>query len=305
MSIPSTNYGKIIDQLRKDRKISRDDLVDGIMSKRNYQRFTSGETSIPNSKLSRLVDKMLLDFIEVNQFIMRTEDHQKLKFREMFELFRQMRYKECLIKLSGIDKDLLVSDSSKQIYNYIDTVVAFALDDSLTSVTIDKLSKLLDYPNILNYSTINSIELNGLIHLNGLLSNNQDSSITDYLFEMLSSKKSNIIGWEAYKAPIAYASLARGYYRLSNYERCVEACNLGIETSRLSGIGFATLNLYSYKALAFNRMLMSDDAIDAAIKVYLLLNVEDNPARKETYIRILNENLNIDIEEFVQIKKGT
>ena len=304
MSIPSTNYGKIIDQLRKDRKISRDDLVDGIMSKRNYQRFTSGETSIPGSKLSLLLDKMKLDYYLVNQFIQEEQNDSSDRFKEAFILVMQLKFKEAYIKLSTIDKDSIVEHSAKQEYEFIDLLCRIELKSISNNEIIDNLQRIINFPDILDFKTINIIEFNALIKLNNYLTKVNDCRILEFFHNIAIKNDTKILSKDTSKTTIIYATLAKGYYNTGSYELAVEVCDKGISYSRNSLITQGVVNLFAYKALALQKMLKKHEAVNSAIQAYLLLLFEDNTDKLEIFKSILEKNLEIKFDEIIQIKKG-
>jgi len=83
------HYGALIEKIRKDRNLSREDLCDNIMSKRNYQRFASGEVSISSDKIFKLVNNLGLDVYSIQNIYKKTTTDEYSKLIEAYNFISQ------------------------------------------------------------------------------------------------------------------------------------------------------------------------------------------------------------------------
>ena len=94
------NMGKVIDQIRQERMMSREDLCDEIMSVRNYQRFIREEVNVSNDKLNKLVDRLNLDFFTVSEIFRYRSQNKYSQLHHIYHLMQsnsdQAAYEELM-----------------------------------------------------------------------------------------------------------------------------------------------------------------------------------------------------------------
>lgn len=303
MTTSSQEYGKLIDQLRKDRLMSRQELVDGIMSQRSYQRFASGQSQVSNTKLNMLIDRLGLEPMNVKQYFAKHQESALFRFVEAHKEVMKLNYNEAKVKLATIDKDSLKTKISLQEYEYLTVAIERGLKNISQEETIELYKEIVNYPEILNYKVINIVEFNVLQLLNTLLTLKQDYSITEFFKKFLDSGNSSLISLEEDKSLVIYAVLAQGYYNLKDYESVIDICNKGILYSKTTFGKFGIVNLFAYKAASLLKMLLHEEANQAMIKTYMLLLIEDNSKKTQVYIDFFKKEFNIDISKLITINK--
>ena len=297
------NYGRLIDQIRKDRNISRVDLCEDIMSVRNFQRFSTGDVSVSNDKIVKLIDRLNLDYFTFQEIYKSKYENEYSKLKEAFNLAVKWEYKKALVELSKVDKDTITSSFNNQMYNYTEVFIKKGNDLISDSEFTSRIESIIDYPNILKNKIINVIELNALFSLNTKLYLKKDRSIVDFFINCVQNDNFKTYWINSEVLSSIYATISKTLYSLEEYETCLEYCEVGLKycrsTERL--VGFA--NLLGYKALAYNKLGFQSEAIDAAIKTYMELIVEDNKSKTNMFVKIIESNLNIKFSEIISIKK--
>jgi len=178
------HYGALIEKIRKDRKMSRDDLCEGIMSKRNYQRFTSGEVSISSDKIVLITDRLMLNTFSLQEIykIDNQDEYQKLK--KAFNLVSQWNENEANKILATIDYDLITSIVNKQIYDITNLLIKKKNKKISDLEYFTKTENLIDYPKILKKNILNNVELSGLFALMIKETKDKENRILNYLINL-------------------------------------------------------------------------------------------------------------------------
>lgn len=303
MESTSHEYGKLVDQLRKDRKMTRLELVDGIMSQRSYQRFASGEVQVSNSKLNQLIDRLGLEYMNVKQYFAQHQEKTLFRFKDVHNLVMKLDYLEARVKLSLINKDSLDNKISIQSYLYLETAIARGLKEINQEQAIEAYKNIVDFPKILEFNVLNIIEFNILQLLNTLLTFKKDFRIIEFFEKFLNSGNTRLISLEEDKSLVIYAVLAKGYYNLEDYEKVLEVCDNGIEYSKTTFGKFGIINLYAYKASALAKMLKLDQAKDAMLLTYMSLLIEGNEKKTKVYIDFFEKSFDIKINELMTVNK--
>ena len=297
-----SNYGRLIDQLRKDRNLSRQDLCEGIMSLRNFQRFANGEVSISNDKLSKLVDKLKIDYFYFQQMMLYYDYSEYVETRNAFNETMDLEYKEALFKLAKIDRDKIDSDYLKQLYD-----IAFLKTKINAKKNVNesfrKLEKVVDYPEVLKKKIVNKNEISALITLCTIYSKKGDRDIIDYLIGLVSTDSfANQPFIQDIVIPI-YSTIAKGLYLIESLEECLEFCNKGIQEIQKGFYFGSPTNLFAYKTLVLNKLGKYEEAIESAILLYMDLAIQNSPRKSEVYLNTIEENLGIKFDELIIINK--
>ena len=302
MNILINNYGKLIEQLRKDRKLSRQDLCNDIMSVRNYQRFSQDEVKISHDKLLKLIDRIGLDYFTFHQIYKTRIGNEHNHLINAFNHTCNWEFQKAELQLAFVDKENVESGYDTQMYMITKALINLKKKTLASENWYTEIEKAIDFPKILEKKVINMIELNALFTLNRKYSSNQDSKVTDYFINLLDNGYENL-GIRGDFIPAVHASICQSLYRLDRHYEVIEYADKGIEycktNQRLSGYA----NLLGYKALSQNKVGDFDEAIENAILVFMELKIEDNPEKTRLFTEIMETNLNINYEELIYIKQ--
>lgn len=303
MENSSKQYGELIERIRKDRKLSREELCEGIMSKRNYQRFASGEVSIASDKLTLITDKLMLNTYSLQEIFKTYHQDEYLKLKKAYNSISQWNPIEGKRILASIDYDSISSKVNRQIYNLSDLMIKKNDEKIIDADYVDAIKSIIDYPNVLKRTILNTIELSALFIIMDFETKKNKSDVAAFFIELL-NKSGETSYWltSEIKTGIC-ANISKGLYQLGKYEESLEYSNKGLQASKetLKFIGF--INLLGYKLLALNKLGRFDDALQVSIRLYMHVLVEEDKNKIEYVKNVINSNLNIYIEEIVCIKK--
>lgn len=297
------DYGKLIEEIRKSRKMSRNELCENIMSSRNYQRFSNGEVSISHDKIVKLTDRLGLDYFSFSHFVRRKTEDDYSRLVRVHNHIEKWENDKAKIVLATIDKDNLLSERNKFLYRFNEIFLNKNNKVIESKTFYSQIMELIKFPDILEYDIVNEEELNCLCYLNTYFINNGDDKINTYLESIINDRKYiKHMGYESILS-VCYTSVAKGYFGLTNYMKCLEICDQGIIHCQTNNLITGLSNLHGYKALAYDQIGEFEMANEEFIKTYMVLSIENNHQKTKAFISTIEKNLKIRIEDLIKIKK--
>lgn len=295
------NMGKVIDEIRQERKMSREDLCEDIMSVRNYQRFITEEVNVSNDKLNKLVDRLNLDFFTVSE-IFRHRSHNKYsQLHHIYHLMQSNSDKEAYKELKKIKINTIESSYTLLFYKYLKIDLERQLGITPIENSLEELQELIDYPNILGYEVLNFIELNVLVILNTHFSKKEDHNVADFLYGYLLDDRLNAKGILTSFLPALYSSTAQSLGTFMEYEKALEIANKGLLECKKLQMYNSMHNLLFFKAIAHLKLDQEEEAHATVKRLYALLYTLNEPDKDNEYFpileRIFDKKLIIEFKE--------
>jgi transcriptional regulator with XRE-family HTH domain len=281
------NMGNVIDQIRLERQLSREDLCDDIMSVRNYQRFITGEVNVSNNKLQLLIDRLNLDFFTVSEIYRHRADDLYSKLQNVYQLMQSNSDKAAYELLQKIS----IKNNSSTYLELFYTYLLFDLERQLQIVpleqSIERLSELISYPQILEYKVLNFIELNVLVILNTYYAKKEDHTIADFLYQYLLDDNLNKKGILSSFLPALYSSTAQSLGTFMEYDKSLEIATKGLDQCRKLQMYSSMHNLLFFKAISEQKLGLEKESKDTVKRLYALLDALDEPDKTKEYNPIL------------------
>lgn len=291
------HYGALIEKIRKDRKLSREDLCEDIMSKRNYQRFASGEVSISSDKIFKLVENLGLDVYSIQNIYKKTTTDEYSKLIEAFNFVSQWKFKEAMLIHSTIDKDSIKENANRNLYNLTNLLIKRHNEKILDSDFYSQIEDMIDFPNILTKKVLSVYEINSLFILSKKYIKKSDSSIIDFFHNLIKDYEKHSYWLIDEYISLIFTYITRGIYHFERFDDCIEFCNKGIEYCRKTGNYTGFENLLAYKSLSLNEMNLHQEAVEVAKLLNMLLILGDHEAKKNRYLNHIIEKLGITIDD--------
>lgn len=292
----NSNMGKIIDELRQERMMTREDLCEDIMSVRNYQRFVAEEVNVSNDKLGKLIDNLSLDYFTVREISRHRGEGKYTKIHKVYQLMQSNSDQQAYNSLKKIKRNLIESDYMTLFYDYLKIDLERQLKIIPQNEAINQLIELIKYPAILEFKVLNFIELNILVILNLHFSKLEDKTITEFLYQFLLEDNLSEKGLNESFLPSLYSSTAQSLGTFMNYKKALEICDKGImECMKLKM--FTTLHqLYFFKALAHLKLDQDKEMLKTLQRLYTLLHTLDEEDKSKEYLETIKTVFNINLE---------
>jgi hypothetical protein len=299
----SKEFANFLEELRKSRNFSREQLTDGIISLRHYYRFINGESSLRNETVSALLDRMEINPFEAYSKYAERENEQHRLLYEVYGLVKASKYSEALSIFKTINPNQISISRHQKLYDFLDIILLSENDDIDEEIRYEELCNLIDYPEILDNNIFTTYELNALILIsNYLVKTTQDFTVTNFLYRVLTDtdKYYHLHGSEN-KIGI-FASVAKDMGRQRKYNESLELCkiayNYSIESNSIKGMPSLLLT----KAVTEKHLSLKDDYLLTLQKIFALLKFLDNPALHKIFSQSIMKIFDTEEKELIDWK---
>ncbi|MEC9484938.1 MAG: hypothetical protein UMR38_03565 [Candidatus Izemoplasma sp.] len=299
------NFAQFIEELRISRNLSREDFVDGIISTRQYQRFLNGESSIKNNNMTDLLERLEINSIDIYYQYLATNDDYIKKLTDAYQAYFNRNLLKTTQILSNINSDNISNDYYLKYYRFLKINTDIQLKKVPTSMGMEKLKELVDYPNILEHKILNFIEINILISLSDyIVTEEKDFRIANYLFDKLKSNpKLPNLSQISYK-PALYSYVARTLGHIKEYEKSLQIAKTGLEICEKYQIYAGVNSLLYYHALGEKYVYDDKRHLETLRRLYFSLHIFNETPRTKTYKKFIQKNFSVSFEDLFEIKNA-
>lgn len=301
MNDGARDFGLFIDGLRIERDISREDLCDGIMSLSQYKRYLRGDTSIPNGKLILIADRLKFSINELHILFSRKYDNDKNRVLHLYKLVLEQKVNEAYELGRSFGKESFISDYSAQMYDFCMLILQHSLNLVSDVHVLDLYSKLIDYPNCIQKSSFNMIEISTLIQIVSLSAKVGNFEAASFLYDILSSDNFELSSSEKSSyLPSVYSNLAKILGMQKDYIKVLEITNRGIKYCKLNFRTASLPNLFFYNALAYLILNQREKALVSAKKTFMLVHIEENIEKFNFFKHLFEKQFNMKLENLIK-----
>jgi len=301
MNNGAREFGLFIDGLRIERDVSREDLCEGIMSLSQYKRYLRGDTSIPNGKLIQIADKLKFSINDIHLLYSRKHDSDNNKVLHLYKLVQEQKVKEAYELGRKLGKETFISDYTTQMYDFCMLILQHSLNLVSDVHVLDLYSKLIDYPNCIQKSSYNIVEISTLIQIVNLSAKVGNFEAANFLYEILASDSFELSSSEKSSyLPSVYSNLARILGMQEDFTRVLEITNRGIKYCLLSFRTTSLPNLYFYNALAYLVLDQKEKALTSAKKTFMLIHIEGNSEKFIFFKSLFERQFEMDLDDLIK-----
>lgn len=304
MLTSTENHGELIEQLRKARNITRDELCADIISKRNYQRFTKNEVNISSEKIMLLIDRLGLDYFMYRVTYKKANEANYSLLNSAFNKLVALDLKDAEILLTRIDKEALESKVNIQTYDYIELILNHSKANLSSDILISKLKELINYPEVLEKSVLNRVEINSLVTLVSRTYHEDKKEIIDYMVSVIENSSSfniNELSTNDYKTLLS--AVVAGYYAIKEYNKCIHYADVAIINNTADHSIKGLTNLYGYRILSMHRLNQKNKIDEFLLPLYNLLMFENNEYRINSFNKVFKKELGYTITNIFKTEK--
>jgi transcriptional regulator with XRE-family HTH domain len=296
------NMGKIIDEIRQERKLTREDLCEEIMSVRNYQRFINEEVNLSNDKLSKLIDRLNLDYFTLREIYAHRSEDIYSQLHSIYQLMQGNSDQIAYDALQKVNTKNIDSNYVQLFYNYLKIDLERQLQIVPLDESIKKLEELIDYPEIMDFEVLNFIELNVLAILNTYYTKKEDDTIANFLYKFLTDTNLNKKGLMPSFLPSLYSTTAQSFGSFLQYDKALEVSNKGIEECIKLQMFNGLYHLLYFKSLSELKLGKKEESLITQKRLYALLYALDEEDKKREYLQIFDTAFNNKLEINFYIK---
>ncbi|PAT01271.1 hypothetical protein CI105_07380 [Candidatus Izimaplasma bacterium ZiA1] len=293
------NLAIYIDEIRKAKKITREDFLFEVVSLRQYKRYLYGESEIPFNiviSLARRVD------IEPLNLLYDFEQEIKKETKTINSLFYHVAnydFEKVEDLLKVINKDAFLSERNEIYYKY--TVITYDYFTRKNSgvQTASLYASLIDYPKILNFSIIDSVDMFVLSNLIDFVSKEEQADIVEKIKSLLDNDSKVIAGNIDYTYPRLITKLGK-YYGMNNmFDEVIEVCHKGISNAMDSKNLYCLEYFYYYLAIAYFRLENYSLRDKYIFLTYSAVNTRNDQKMFNKFNTLIEKDFDIKYDRFM------
>lgn len=281
MSDNTKDFGLFIDGIRLDRNMSREDLIDGIVSLSQYKRYLRGAAPIPNTVLILIADRLKISISDLHIIYQSKQDTQYNKIQDIYKHIRNYEYEVANKEARKMLNEQFISSTNKLFFDFCFINIQYNLNLISDVHVLDKYSQLIDYPKCTKNETFTWIELNILMQIARISSKIENYEPSNLIYDMLTDSNFKYVHSEDKSIiPVHFTSLAAILGRQGKFEEVIILTDEAINHCKKYQISTALSTLFLTKAFALRDLERNDEAIIEADKALMQLYIED---KKEKY----------------------
>ncbi len=295
-SMELANY---LEKIRFGRNVSQEEFVSGIVSIRQYQRYKNGDSVLPYEKIDQFAEKLGINTKKLMAEFERAKSQQYTKINQFYNAVANNDYKNALDLKKELDKDLIISEEGRKYYKHAKIVFKYYSRELTLEEVINRVSDLVDYPDILKQQYYTDVEVLILSFLLSVFTGKQQEMLLMKLNQLFENVDNIMAGDSEYIYTLILMRIAKTFGIRRDYPRVIYYCELGIDR----GIQYKQYYLWEYffyyKALAHYALGQSEQYDESLLKCYHVLNMEGNHAKISKFTSLIEKDFNINYKSYV------
>ncbi|MGS0971698.1 MAG: hypothetical protein ACVCEJ_00420 [Candidatus Izemoplasmataceae bacterium] len=288
-----------IEKIRYGRNISQEQMLNGIISIRQYRRYLYGKVEIPFGVFAQLAMRLN---VSPKNLILEFEEEKNKEKRLIIEYYNAVgSYDEKKIDelYHKIDKDNIIDSEQLVFFNSANIIHLYNQGKLSKKEVADTHKDLVGYPKILS----NKILTDNEMYLLGTISqyDPETKQVIMEKFETIFHTDELVVSGDnivTYTQVLFW--LAKYTGSLKQYNKTIEYSNMGIKYNTQFKSRYLMSYFYYFKSLSHYRIGNQIKYEKALYKTILYLELESSQSRTEHFYETIKKDLNIDPLTFVR-----
>ena len=286
-----------VESLRRGKKLTINELIQDIVSLRQFKRYLYGESNIPTDVLFKLCRRLNIEPITAIKNYDKSLKEENFMINTLHKHIVSKRFKEAENTIKHLRSSSFYSERNSNYFGICNSLYMHQVENLSDSRYIELISKEISYPELLKSDVIDLVEAFGLVSIVKITKNNEEKQkIMMFLLEKISLKGSLIEGDSSYIYPYVIISLAKEFGKSEDVENVISLCNIGINNQKSNNSSYGLSQLHYYASLAnnsINDISMRNHHIAAC---YYSLKLNENDKNKiERLTNVIKKDYGNDI----------
>jgi transcriptional regulator with XRE-family HTH domain len=284
-----------LDNIRIQKKMTVEELCDGICGDRQYRKYVKGDTNISEKRLMEFVNKL---GISARDFYYSLYDKDRYDFNDIKNLYIQLEQKdfsEFNTKLDVLSKLEGLSSHNQRFLSFIRTKYLLDKKEILESTAIAQLSKICEYPSCLKMNVFDFVDIISLHLIAQLEYKCGKTDSVDLLLRILKDRSIMYITSETESMlPSIYSNVSIILGRLGRIEAWVSLATEGIDFCLKNDYGKSLTRLYYSLSMAHKQLNNGTLAEHYAALCYSNAIARNNPNEAQQFFKLLEKDFHKD-----------
>ncbi|MBN2877905.1 MAG: hypothetical protein JXL85_09680 [Bacilli bacterium] len=295
-SMELSNY---LEKIRFGRNVSQEEFVSGVVSIRQYQRYKIGASVIPYEKIEQFAEKLGITTKKLLTEFEKEKNVQYAKINAFYNAVANNDYKNAINLKNDLDKDLIISDEGKKYYEHAKIVYDYYSRKLTLNEVINKVSRLINYPDILLQQYYTDVEVLILSFLLSVFSGKQQEMLLNKLNSLFDSQESIMSGDSDYIYTLILMRIAKTFGIKRDFPKVIYYCDMGLERGILHKQYYLWEYFFYYKALAHHALGQREDFDNSLLRCYNVLNMEGNHSKMEKFTALIEKDFDISFRNYI------
>jgi transcriptional regulator with XRE-family HTH domain len=297
MSENTRNFCLFIDGLRLDRHISREELIDGIVSLSQYKRYLRGAASIPNSVLIQIADRLKLSISGLHHVYESKQNSQLNKISNIYTYMKNFKFNDAYSSANKIRDDIFISSYNKLFFDFCLISIQHNLGMVSDIHALEMYSTLIDYPECIENETFNWIEINILMEIVKVSSKMDNFSPSNHMYKIVTSPEFKFLSsGDSLFIPTILSSLSPILGKQQKFEEVLVLAKEGIDYCRKYQTSGALATLFLTEAFALVDLNRIEEAKESSKKALMQIYIEDNVEKFAHFKKIIMKRIDLTEE---------
>ncbi|MDY0294879.1 MAG: hypothetical protein RBQ71_03625 [Acholeplasmataceae bacterium] len=296
----SKNFALYFDRLRYEKGMTQEEFVDQIISMRQFRRYLNGSSYMPHDVITKFSERlgyrpqhMILEF--ESEKIQETK-----KVNVFYNLVANRGYKEAYQMMEDFPLDSVIETYNKFFYQHATHYLFYRTGKITEEELLDQTLTLIDYPNILQRSSLSSIEMVALSSLVGISCFKEPDRVAERLIVFSDNPNRIYSGQSEHMQTLVLYRLAEYYGRNERYKEVINVCNRAISFNKEFRSYYLLDFLYYFNALAFYRLGQMEAFEESLFRVYATLQADGLSLRYQRLHDLVKGDWGIFLHDFAQ-----
>jgi len=296
-SMELSNY---LEKIRFGRNVSQEEFVSGVVSIRQYQRYKNGDSVIPYEKIDQFAEKLGINTKKLLTEFERERAKQYTKINSFYNAVANNDYKNAISLKKELETDFIISEEGRIYFQHALIVYDYYSRKLTMNEVIDKVTKLINYPEILKQQYYTDVEVLILSFLLGVFPEKQQEMLLNKLNDIFNSEDSIMAGdSNDYIYTLILMRMAKTFGIKKDYPKVIYYFDLGIEKGIARKTYYLREYFFYYKALSHHALGHKEEFNDSLLRCYNVLNMEGNHSKFEKFTALIEKDFNISFRSYV------
>lgn len=283
-----------MEKIRYIKKISQEEFLHDITSIRQYQRYLTGQCTIPLSIAYSLSDRLGIPFEKMMFTYSQSFDQEEAWVKGFFNAIVTKNYMKSDLIEQSLQKHIFIDHQKESIYICAVLLKRYQLNQIHKAEFVARLNELVDINKIKKAKTISdteSIILGVLIEY----SRDQQEELLDIFLQIQSNNIILINGYNSYVILQIWYWIVKTLGRKERFNEVILYSKKIIKLQNESYSYYLLEHFYYFLSLAYMYTKRNQDQISTLIKLKKLLNVVEQSKKKNVFDKV-KRHMNIDLE---------
>lgn len=295
-SIEITTY---LEKIRYQKNMSQADFCRDIVSIRQYQRYKIGLSEISHDKIEQFAERLGINYNKLLSDFEKEKQIQNIQITNYYNAVANKDNKNAISIKNKINPSFIITEDSKKYYAYTVAVQDFYSSKIEREELLRILTKIIDYPNILEAEYSSDIEILILSFLLNIFIGEEQEEILHKLNSIFKESNNTLSGNSDYVYSLIIMRLARLYGIRRDFNNVLYYCDLGIERGLKYRLYYLWDYFYYYKSLAYFAQGKIAEYEDSLLNCYNILMLEKNDSKTRKFLYLIEKDYKIDFHKFV------